>query len=165
MWFRRKPTEVNSNPMIAAVEYAVTKAVRLPKIVIGILAVVLALLIPVTVYTADQAIYHPLTNRVIQQDINSCIAGNAYRASLTTAWQDYQQLQGQEAKDTAGQLVSLIYALSNGNAAEIANINKILASSGKTDAVDQAAFLKKVEAINTPRNCQTAYGAQADNGS
>lgn len=99
---------------------------------------------------------HPTANQIVANSTANCEANNAYRADQTGIWNAYLALQAQEGKDTSKELTALITVLANGNPKEIAAIRAILATSSTTDTTDQNAFIQKVMAVNSPRNCVAA---------
>lgn len=104
---------------------------------------------------ADQA------NQNKNAGITQCENGNTFRTEQTQTWQDFFALQSQENQATATLLTQLISTLARSDPAEIAQINAILAQSGKADSVLQKAFLDKVKSIDTLHNCQALFNAQA----
>jgi hypothetical protein len=157
VWKHRKEP-VKNDPWTKAIDHAVEKALRLPKIVIRWLVGVVITLVVVAAasgWVAWQA--HDTALQLKQDSIGSCENGNAFRQGQTSIWVKNYALQAQESKATSKLLTELISTLAGNDPAKIAEINTILSQSGKASASETATFLSYVKSVNVAHNCVAAY--------
>jgi hypothetical protein len=109
-------------------------------------------------------------NQLRQQSITSCETGNQFRAGQLEIWEKNYALQADVSKATSALLTQLISTLAKGDPAEIAQINHILAQSGKANAAEVSQFLNIVKNISASKDCTSAFdnttsvGETADSG-
>lgn len=149
--------EVADNPMLRAIDARMRRALRPAKFIIGLLIILAIGLVGVAAQLEYYHFTHPTANAIQAENIANCDGNNTYRADQTLIWKSYLELQAKESQDTSAELAALINTLANGNKAEIAQIESILATSGAKDATDQAAFVAQVAATNQPRDCQALF--------
>ena len=66
MWFRKKHVD-SKDPMVLAVEHAVSRATKIPRITIAVLVVVAVVLATVVGYLGYKSATHPLANQLKAQ--------------------------------------------------------------------------------------------------
>lgn len=165
MWPKKKKSEEDSSdPIMArALEHAVNRAVRLPRIVIYALAVV-SLLLVVTCsglgIILDKVTVN--TSALRTQSITNCQNNNKFRAAQVQTWEKNYALQASEAKATASLLTELINALANGDPAKIREINSILAKSNTASSNEISTFLKFVKKVDSPKDCTALFAPASD---
>lgn len=140
-----------------AIDHAVKKALRFPKVVITVLVVFMV----ATGWVAWQN--HQTNIRQAQDSISSCETGNAFRAGQTAIWEKNYALQAQENKATAALLTQLIATLAGNDPAKIAEINSILAKSGKASTSETQQFLDYIKAKDVAHNCQQEFSNVSGN--
>jgi hypothetical protein len=153
-----EPDPIEDSPFVRAIDHAVKKALRGPKIIGRILTGVVAALVlcmAVSGYVAWQA--HNTAIGLKNDSIASCETGNAFRAGQSSIWEKNYALQAGENKATASLLSQLIATLAGNDPARIAKINTILAESGKASANEIKEFLAYIKTVDVAHNCQQAY--------
>lgn len=150
MW-KRKNKDPAGDQWTRAIDHAVKRALRVPKAVLAI-AVVAVLAGGWSTWESHEAV-----TQLRQESIASCESGNTFHAGQTDIWVKNYALQAGESKATASLLKELISTLAGNDPSKIAQINSILAKSGKASAAETQEFLNYIKSVDVSRNCQQAY--------